>query len=204
MNIKGEIKNVVFDLGGVLLEWNIDKILQASFDSPETRNRVKNQTFLHPDWFKLDKGILSEQDAVKSFSKRTGTSIEQMKNFMNIMKHSLVPIPKSMQLLDDLFKMGIPLYCLSNMHEKSWELVRKRFDFWDKFTGIVISWKLKTAKPERQIFEHLLAKFKLNPKETVFIDDHEKNIRAAREIGIQAILFESPEKCRKILLPLFT
>ena len=202
--MNGKIKNIVFDLGGVLLEWNINKILETSFESPETRKSVKKETFLHPDWFKLDKGILAEEVAVNSFSQRTGTSVKQIENFMNIVKNSLIPIPESITLLEQLFQKGVPLYCLSNMHEKSWERIRKRFDFWDKFRGIVISWKLKTAKPEKEIFQYLLSEFKLNPKETVFIDDHEKNIEAARGMRIHGILFESPERCRKILLPLLS
>jgi len=194
---KSPIRNIVFDLGGVLLEWNIDKILSVVSDSPEARAAIKKAVFLHPDWLELDRGTLKEEDAIVSFRRRSGRPLEEMKKLMHVVKESLVPLPDSMKLLDELRQKGLDVYCLSNMHEKSWELIRTRFDFWDKFKGIVISCTLKMVKPEPQIFEYLLSTYHLDPRQTIFIDDHERNIVAAEKFGIHGIFFTSAEECRR-------
>lgn len=199
---KSLIKNIVFDLGGVLLEWNVDKILSACFDSPELKQKVKTAVFQHPDWHALDSGILKEEDAIHAFSKRTGLPIGEIQRVVNIARYSLVPMPESMKLLNDLTKQRFDVYCLSNMHEKSWELISKRFDFWDKFKGIVISCTLKKAKPDPAIFEYLLSTYHLIPDQTIFIDDHPGNVNAAVKSGIHGILFQSAEDCRKEILRL--
>ena len=194
---KSRIHNIVFDLGGVLLEWNIDKIVSRFSDSPELREAIKRAVFLHPDWLELDRGTLKEEEAILSFANRSGQSVEDIRHLMAIARESLVPMPESMNLLEDLRTKGYSLYCLSNMHEKSWELIQRRFDFWDKFKGIVISCTLKMVKPEPQLFEYLLSTHNLIPNQTIFIDDHERNIKAAQKFGIHGIFFTSAEECRK-------
>jgi len=193
---KSPIHNIVFDLGGVLLEWNIDKIVTRFSDSSELGEAIKKAVFLHPDWLELDRGTLKEEEAILSFANRSGQSIEEIKHLMAIARESLVPMPESMNLLEDLRRKGYSLYCLSNMHEKSWELIQRRFDFRDKFKGIVISCTLKMVKPEPQIFEYLLSTYCLEPRHTIFIDDHERNILAAQKFGIHGIFFTSAEECR--------
>lgn len=194
---KNLIKNIVFDLGGVLLEWNVDKIVSACSDSPELRQKLKATIFQHPDWHALDAGTLKEEDALSAFSKRTGFPLREIQRVVSIARHSLVPMPESMKLMDDLQEQGYELYCLSNMHEKSWELISKRFDFWDKFKGIVVSYPLKMAKPDPQIFAYLLSTYHLFPDQTIFIDDYQHNVDAAERLGIHGILFTSAEPCRK-------
>lgn len=197
---KCPIKNIVFDLGGVLLEWDVDKILSACFDSPELKQKVKSAVFQHPDWYALDCGTLREEDALEAFRNRTGFPIEEIIRVVNIARHSIVPMPESFKLMDDLLDQGYDIYCLSNMHEKSWELISKRFDFWRKFKGIVISCTLKKAKPDPAIFEYLLSTYRLIPGQTIFIDDHPGNVDAAAESGIHGILFISAEDCRREIL----
>ena len=193
-----KVKNVVFDLGGVLLEWDVDKIVSAVFDDPEKKKTVKREVFEHGNWMDLDRGTLDGDKALLLFSERTGRSIEEIKRLMNLVREILAPLPESMALLYELEKMGVPLYCLSNMHVKSWS----RFDFWDKFRGIVISSELKMAKPEPEIYEYLLTRYALEPCATVFIDDNRENIEAARRAGMKGILFQSAKDCREKLMSL--
>jgi len=194
---KSLITNIVFDLGGVLLEWNIDKILSAVSDSPEVKDAIKKAVFLHPDWLELDRGTLKEEEAIVSFSQRSSRPLGEMKKLMQVVKESLVPLPDSMKLLDELRQKELDIYCLSNMHKKSWALIRRRFDFWGKFKGVVISCTLKMVKPEPQIYEYLLSTYRLAPRHTIFIDDHERNIVAAQKFGIHGIFFTSALECRK-------
>jgi epoxide hydrolase-like predicted phosphatase len=194
---KCTIKNIVFDLGGVLLEWNVDKILAACFDSPKSRANAKKNVFQHPDWHALDEGTLKDEEAMERFCERTGFPMKEVIRIVNIARYSLVPMPESFKLLDDLRQQGYDVYCLTNMHEKSWELIRKRFDFWGKFNGIIVSCILKMAKPDPKIFEYILSTYHLIPDQTIFIDDHRNNVDAASKMGIRGILFQSVEDCRK-------
>jgi putative hydrolase of the HAD superfamily len=191
------IKNIVFDLGGVLLEWNIDKIVSACFDSPELREKAKTEVFKHPDWHSLDEGTMKEEEAMERYQERTGFPMEEIHRIVKIARESLVPMPESHKLMDDLRDQGYDLYCLSNMHEVSWELITRRFDFWGKFKGIVVSYSLKMAKPDPKIYEHLLSKYHLVPAQTIFIDDHQKNVDGAEKCGIHGILFLSADDCRR-------
>ena len=193
------ISSVVFDLGGVLLEWDVDRILAGLFDDSRTRTLVKRAVFEHPDWYALDEGSLTEEEAVQRYSRRTGLPVPQIERVMQQARESLVPKPGAVELLDDLRSRGLDLYCLSNMHEKNAEYLLEREFFWDRFDGIVFSAPLRMAKPDPEIFEHLLSRYRLEPSCCAFVDDAPANVETARSLGMHGILFASIEDCRRRL-----
>ena len=193
------IRNVVFDLGGVLLEWNADKILARLYQDSAVRALVLKEVFQHSDWLELDKGMLDEAAAVGLFQGRTGRSLLEMQQLMQAVRESLVPIPSTFELLEALSKEGIHLYCVSNMQAAVFAYLEKRYDFWSKFKGLVISASVQMIKPDREIFHHLFSRFGLAPSETAFIDDHPPNVESARQLGMHAILFRGADDCRRRL-----
>jgi putative hydrolase of the HAD superfamily len=193
------VRNVIFDLGGVLLEWNPDKILQTFYSDQALRTLLKGELFLHPEWRALNRGTLREAELIENVRGRTGRPAAEVSALLHAIRESLVTKPDTVALLRSLHRRGIPLYCLSDMPVSVYAHVRLRHEFWDAFSGIVISGEVKLMKPEREVFELLLTRFKLDPRQTVFIDDFLVNIEGARAVGLHAIQFRDAAQCAREL-----
>jgi putative hydrolase of the HAD superfamily len=86
------------------------------------------------------------------------------------------------------------------MHRASITYLEQQYDIWEMFHGVVISSRIKTVKPEIEIYQHLLDKYQLRPAETIFIDDTEENLTAASSLGIQTIRFFDSTQCERALV----
>lgn len=198
--MKGTIRNIVFDLGGVLLEWKPDQILALLYpEEREIQALVKKEVLQHPDWLALDKGTLSEEEAIRRFQQRTERPLAEMKRLMDTVRETLIPIQPTFALLEELLKEGINIYCVSNMQIEVFAYLQKKYDFWDKFKGLVISAHVQMVKPDAEIFHHLFSRYELAPAESIFIDDHPPNVASARQLKMQAILFQGADDCRRQL-----
>ncbi len=189
------MKNVIFDLGGVVIEWNPDRILDAYYADPEARVIMKTQMFQHPDWLQLDRGTMNETELLARLGVRTGRPAAELSGLFDAVRESLHAKPDTVALLEKLHRRGVPLYCLSNISSDIFEFLRERHSFWGVFRGIVISGDLKIMKPEAEIFEFLLKRYGLTAAQSVFIDDNGTNIEAARALGIHAVWFKSAGQC---------
>jgi putative hydrolase of the HAD superfamily len=193
------VKNVIFDLGGVVIEWNPDRILAGYYADPEMRAIMKTALFLHPDWLQLDRGTLNEADLLARAAGRTGRSAAELRGLFDAVRESLHTKTETVTLLEKLSARGVPLYCLSNMSSDIFTYLRQRHSFWGVFRGIVISGDIRMMKPERDIFEFLLQRYGLVAAQTVFVDDSAANIAAARELGIHPVWFKSAAQCEREL-----
>jgi len=185
------MKNVIFDVGGVLLDWNPGRILEGYYADPGERAQMKQHIFLHADWLELDRGTLSESALLERIAGRAGRPVPELGNLFEVVRNSLLPKTDTIALLGSLAARKVPLYCLSNMPANVFSKLRQRFEFWDLFDGIVISGEVKLVKPEPAIFEHLLSRYGLAAGDSVFVDDLPANIQAARALGLHGVLFES-------------
>jgi putative hydrolase of the HAD superfamily len=193
------VKNVIFDLGGVVIEWNPERILEGYYADPQMRAIMKTALFLHPDWLQLDRGTLSEADLLVRAGDRTGRPPAELAGLLDAVRESLHAKPDTVALLDKLSARGVPLYCLSNISSDIFAYLRGRHSFWEVFRGTVISGDLKMMKPEREIFEFLLHRYGLVAQETVFVDDNAPNVEAARALGIHAVWFKNARQCEQEL-----
>lgn len=194
------IQNIVFDLGGVLLEWRPDQILAQLYpEDRETQALVQREVFQHSDWLALDKGMLTEEEAIRLFRQRTGRPLSEMKKLMDTVRETLIPIPPTFALLEELSKDGMTLYCVSNMQNNVFAYLQKRYGFWGKFKGLVISAHVRMIKPDVEIFNHLFSRYGLVPSACLFIDDHPPNVESARRLEMEAILFRGADDCRREL-----
>lgn len=191
--------NLVFDLGGVVVRWDPDAIIDSVFDHEKIKRKVKKGVFEDADWLELDRGTLGREDAIARAAKRTGVAEGEIKRLLHAVPPSLTVFPETVDLLRRLERKGYPLYCLSNMHFASIEYLEHTHDFWDLFKGRVISCRLQLCKPEAGIYEHLLRTYALDPAETVFIDDVQKNLNAAAKLGIKTLKFENAGQCERDL-----
>ena len=188
------MKNVIFDVGGVLLDWNPGRLLEGYYADPGERAAMKAAIFLHADWLELDRGVLSESALLDRIGERARRPVPELANLFEVIRDSLQPKQDSVALLAELAARGVPLYCLSNMPAGIFSTLRARFEFWTHFDGIVVSGLVKLVKPEAAIFEHLLNRYGLAAEESVFIDDLPANVEAAKSLGFHGILFESAEQ----------
>lgn len=193
------VHNVVFDLGGVLVEWDPESIVAAVFAAPQVQAAVRRAVFEHPDWLALDRGTLSEEEAVARFARRAAQPEAAMRRLMDQVRVSLAPKADALALLEELDERGVPLYCLSNMHVRNIAYLQERYDFFRRFRGMVISAQVRMIKPEPEIFAHLLAVCRLEAAHSVFVDDYPANVAAARAAGLQSVLFTSTAECRRQL-----
>lgn len=189
------VKNVIFDLGGVLIEWNPDRILASCYADPEMGAIMKTALFQHPDWLQLDRGTLSEADLLVRAAGRTGRPAAELSGLFDAMRESLHTKAETVALLEKLSTRKVPLYCLSNMSSDIFAYLRERHSFWGVFRGIVISGDVRMMKPEREIFQFLLERYGLVAAETAFVDDNAPNVEAARALGIHPVWFKDAQQC---------
>lgn len=194
--------NVVFDLGGVVFHWRPDVIARRVFDDPDIQDLVKTQIFAHDDWLELDRGTMSLEQAVDRGAARTGLPRSEVQRLIDEVPRSLTPVPGTADLIRSVKEANNKLFVLSNMQSASIAYLEEEHDIWHLFDGIVISCRIKKVKPERDIYEHLLAKHQLQAAETVFIDDMRINLTAAAALGIQTVQFADADQCRKALVHL--
>ena len=193
------VKNVIFDLGGVVFDWNPDHIVSRVQPVAELQAALKEALFGHADWRMFDRGTLSESELMDRLQLRLGATRREVDTILDAVRNSLVEKPETINLLRALQAQGTPLYCLSNMPASIYAHLRQRHSFWDAFSGIVISGEVQLMKPEPEVFMHLLDAFNLRAEESVFIDDLLPNIESAKQVGLHAIWFKDAAQCRREL-----
>jgi len=194
--------NIVFDLGGVVFNWQPDAIIKSIFEDAETQDSVRADIFEHPDWVELDRGTIAFDQAIERGATRTGLPRHDIERLLNAVLRFLTPIEETIELIRTIRDTDNRLFILSNMHHASITYLEQKHDIWDMFDGIVISSRIRKVKPEIEIYEHLLTAYQLNVAETIFIDDMSENLAAASSIGIQTIRFIDSSQCRQALVDL--
>lgn len=189
---ESKIKNVIFDVGGVLLEWNPPKFL-AKLDLPAHFNDVFESLL----WATHDGGLLSRQEVVEKLPSRFDKNV--FSYCIEKLANQLYPIPEMIDLFHGLRREGYKVFILSNMPEEMHQELAALHDFFVYSDGQIFSYEVKAIKPQRQIYEALLERYKLYPKESVFIDDRSDNIEAAEKLNFKTIHCRAPEQVRSEL-----
>jgi putative hydrolase of the HAD superfamily len=192
------IRNVIMDLGGVMLEWNPDLLLTRFQPEPVLRAQLRAAIF-GSDWHQFDRGHLSETELIDRLAIGSGRSRDDLLEIIAAVRESLVEKPDTVKLVRALHQRGLDLYCLSNMPGPMYEHLRRRHTFWDVFRGVVISGEIRLMKPEPEIYLHLLERFGLRAQESVFVDDMQANVDGARSVGLHAIRFRNATQCQQEL-----
>jgi putative hydrolase of the HAD superfamily len=181
------IKNLVFDLGNVLLSFKPAEYLEKN-KYPETiKATILSDIFGSTEWQMLDRGEISTPDAIEAISKKSSLRKEEIAHIFKLRTDLLFPLDLNVRLLPGLKKRGLRLYYLSNFPGDIFEEVRSGYYFFRHFEGGLISAEAKHAKPDKRIYELLMEKYSLIPEECLFIDDLEVNINSARESGMKVL-----------------
>lgn len=191
-------KNIIFDLGNVLLSFNPKEYLNSKIGENRIE-RVFKEIFLSKEWVKLDEGTITEIEAIEAISLRNEEYREDIKRAFENWYDILVPIDEAVELLKELKEKGYKLYYLSNFHDIAFKKVKEKYDFFHLFDGGVISSEDKLLKPNERIYEVILSRYNLLPKESIFIDDMKINVEAAKEANIEGLVFENTNKLKEDL-----
>jgi 2-haloacid dehalogenase len=200
-NRNGTPRAVVFDLGGVLLDWNPRYLYRKLFDGDEEAMERFLADVCTMEWHHAhDLGIPPEQtspplaEAYPEHAERIWAWTQRSEEMLG------GSIEGSVEILRALKDQAVPCYALTNMETWTYPGRRERYPFLQWFDGTVVSGFEGVAKPDVRVFELLLDRFGLSAPTTLFIDDSANNVRAARAVGMQAVAFESPDSLRRCLM----
>lgn len=184
------IKNIIFDMGQVLIRWQPDLLIAHLELSKEDEALVLREVFQSVEWVQLDHGTISETDAAKAMCGRLPEYLHDAARtlVMDWWKRPLVPMPGMAELVGELKGKGYGIYLLSNAGT-SLRTYFPRIPGSEHFNGLLVSSEEKLLKPQHEIYKTLFARFGLNPEECFFIDDSPANIEGALCCGMAGTIF---------------
>lgn len=184
------IKNIVFDMGNVLLRFEPETFVERLGLGTEESNTLLEIVYDAPEWYKQDSGELTEEAFLKLVEGRLPEELRQYAYpLVKEWDQPLILVEGMEELISGLKEKGYGIYLLSNASTRQPE-------YWARvpaskyFDGALISAEVKMLKPEARIYQCLFETFSLKPEECVFIDDLEVNIKGAEEQGMQGYVFD--------------
>ncbi|MDW1500809.1 HAD family phosphatase [Vibrio sp. YT-19(2023)] len=190
-----QIKNVIFDVGNVLVRWSPVEIVRLTFGGSVESEKMAQMLFSSQIWKDLNKGTISEREAKQRYQREHQVTTEEMDRFFYYVKHTQILLYGSIELLKRVKSAGYGVYALTDNINEIVEHLRTTYEFWPLFDGAIISSEVQLLKPQAEIYQTLLSKYQLNPEETVFLDDMPYNVEGARAVGMAAIQFENARQC---------
>lgn len=185
------IKNIIFDLGGVLLDWNPRYLYKSYFNNDEEMEHFLAD-ICNGEWNIRQDAGRPFAEAVKELQAKFPEYAEAIQMYDDDWEKMLkCELPESIDLLKELKFMGYGIYGLTNWSAEKIGYAFANYSFFSLFDGIVVSGVEKVVKPDRKIYEILLERYSLKPGECVFIDDNQDNVDMAKVLGINAIRFDN-------------
>ena len=194
------IRAIVFDFGGVLIDWNPRYLYRKLFPGDDTAMERFLAEIGFTEWNQ-------QQDAGRAFSLAVTELVKRFPSYADLIQayderweESIAgPLQGTVDLLLPLQQAGFELHGLSNWSSEKFGAVRAKYAFFQLFATILLSGDVKLIKPDPRIFQALLERIGRSAGECVFIDDSEENITTARSLGFETIRFESPDQLRREL-----
>lgn len=188
---------VLFDLGKVLLDWD-PRYYYARFFPGDVAGLERFVTqAVGPDFIlAMDAGRPAAEvipERCRHFPEYAGLIARWPKGWPYMLRG---PIAGTVDILCDLKDRGTRLYALTNFSTETWPIARARFDFLGWFQDTIMSGEHGLVKPDPRIYALAIGRCRLDPARTVFVDDAPANVAAGRAAGLDALLFETPEKLR--------
>jgi 2-haloacid dehalogenase len=189
------ISTVVFDLGGVLLDWNPDYVYQSVF--PDVEKRIwfyKN--IATSDWNEEQDGGRSLKEGTEWLIKKFPEQEKNIRIYYDRWEEMLGgPIQGTVEILRYLkFNTNKKLYALTNWSAETFPVALQKYDFLHWFDGRIVSGEEKTRKPFVEIYQRLIDRFKITPTEAIYVDDNLRNLSPAKDLGFTTIHFSNPQQ----------
>ena len=199
--MKREIDTIIFDLGGVLVDWKPEYVYRKVFNGNEEKVQWFLNTICTSDWNIEQDGGRTIEEAVALKIKEFPQYEEWIRIYYN-QWHLMFSgaIAENVTLFKNLKASGnYKIYALTNWSAQTWPKALELFPFLNEFDGVVVSGEEKTRKPFSKIYHILLNRYNINPQNAIFIDDNKDNILAANALKLNGIHFKTPLQLRKLL-----
>lgn len=187
------MKNLVFDMGNVLIEWNSEKILKGITSDINLQNMLRKEVFQSELWIKTDEGTVTREELIEIITKKLGEKYRNEITLLSRKWYTFVDVYYNVQeKIIELSKLGYNIYILSNAANTFYDLVKEGLlPATTVAKGIVLSCEEKILKPNEKIYNILLERYNLDPHDTMFFDDLPENIWGAARCGINGFVVEN-------------
>lgn len=186
------IKNIIFDMGGVLVKFNPDEMIKRNIE-PEYHSAVMNCVFLSEYWRLMDKGEISVDDALEKMLASLPAHIHQnVRSMVLEREREMPPIKGITPIIKALYSNGYRLFVLSNCPDWFHDFIHT-IPCIELFEGFVVSADYHISKPDLRIYKILTDKYKLKAEECLFIDDSPQNTAAAESLGMKTVCFNNQD-----------
>ncbi len=195
------IKNVILDMGNVLLDYNPEVPLNMFCDCEEAKDIIRNELFHGPEWVMGDRGDIPDKGRYELVKRRVPEKYwDALKQCCDRWYICMNPIQGAAEFCNFVREQGLGIYILSNASDAFYEYFPKFLPL-TFFDGVVVSADIHMLKPGREIYTYLTDKYGLNPAECLFIDDMPQNVQGAKQAGLQAVRFENDyDSVRQLIL----
>jgi 2-haloacid dehalogenase len=195
-----KIDTIVFDLGGVLVDWNPDYVFKDVFEKEEDM-RWFYQNICTADWNEEQDAGRTLHDATEELVKKFPEHEKNIRTYYGRWEDMLGgPIQGTVDILNHLkHKSGYRLFALTNWSAETFPIALQRYDFLHWFHGRLVSGEEKMRKPFKEIYELLIKRFNIDPSRAIYIDDNFRNLIPAKELGFHTVHFQSPGQFKKEL-----
>ena len=193
------IRNIVFDLGNVLISFRPSEYLEKNNYPPAIRNVILRDIFGSREWLLIDNGNISTEDAIDIISRNSSLKREEIASVFKKRTDIMFPLESNVRLLPELKKRGFKLYYLSNFPSDIFDEIKDGNPFFRNFDGGLISAEVKHSKPDIRFYRILFEKYGIVPEESLYIDDNESNVLAAKSLGMQVIHLSETESLKEKL-----
>ena len=184
---------IIFDLGGVLIDWNPRYVYRTIFKTEEEIDWFFENVATH-DWNENQDAGYPIALATEELIQKHPDWEKEIRAFYGRWEEMLGgPIEKTVEILKELKQNpGLKLYALTNWSAETFPVALERYEFLHWFDGRLVSGEEKTRKPFADIYQKIIDKFSIDPSKTIFIDDNLRNVKGAEALGIKGIHFQNP------------
>lgn len=193
------IKNIIFDIGNVLVDYCWKEHIARFGFTGETLERIGDAMMRSPQWNEIDRGVWSNEELLKAFIQNAPELEKEIQLVFSDLSTLVRERPYSVEWIRSLKKEGYRTYCLSNYSYRVETEAAHALSFLKELDGRILSYKVHQIKPDPKIYQTLMERYGLKAEESVFLDDSPANIETARELGMQGILVTSQEQAVEAL-----
>lgn len=187
------IKNIIFDIGGIVLEWGNKPLIELLNKTDYEVNKICKIIYGDSRFKECILGNLSQVKYMEQLINENPKYLDDIKKILSeeYQERAFPVIKQNLETICELKNKGYKIYFLSNITDVSYNYLNDKLNILNMVDGGVYSCKEHLKKPSKEIFDTLIKRFNLNKEETIFFDDSPKNIKAGNEYGVKSYIFNS-------------
>lgn len=193
------IQNIVFDIGGVLADYNVKGFLSDKGFDDEMTKRILKASVMSPYWGQFERAEITEEETLKGFVSIDPEIEKELYAAFSSVEGMLTIRDDAISLVKGLKKAGYRVFYLSNYSKKAYDECGESLAFMPYMDGGLVSFRVGRTKPDSEMYRLFLQEYHLIPEECIFVDDTAENVEVARKLGFAGITFTS---CKELILEL--